>query len=37
LGYEVEVISEGCRGVNLQPQDSVEALAQMAASGALIR
>lgn len=37
LGYEVEVISEGCRGVNLKPQDSVEALAQMAASGALIR
>lgn len=37
LGYEVEVVAEGCRGVNLQPQDSAQAFAEMAASGALIR
>lgn len=37
LGYEVEVVAEGCRGVNLQPQDSTQAFADMAASGALIR
>ncbi|MDU4095464.1 MAG: nicotinamidase/pyrazinamidase, partial [Pantoea sp.] len=37
LGYEVEAVVEGCRGVNLQPQDSAQAFADMAASGALIR
>ncbi len=36
LGYQVEVIEAGCRGVNLQPQDSTDALAQMAAQGAKI-
>ncbi|MFD1803392.1 bifunctional nicotinamidase/pyrazinamidase [Mixta tenebrionis] len=37
LGYQVEVVAAGCRGVNLQPQDSAQALEEMAASGALIR
>ena len=37
LGYEVEVIATGCRGVNLQPHDSAQAFAEMAARGALIR
>lgn len=36
LGYQVEVVTEGCRGVNLSPQDSESALAEMAARGALI-
>lgn len=34
LGYDVEVIKEGCRGVNLSPEDSDIAFAQMAAQGA---
>ena len=34
LGYAVEVITEGCRGVNLAPQDSINALNEMAANGA---
>ncbi|QHM71195.1 bifunctional nicotinamidase/pyrazinamidase [Mixta intestinalis] len=37
LGYGVEVVVAGCRGVNLQPQDSERALEEMAANGALIR
>lgn len=36
LGYQVEVITEGCRGVNLSPQDSEHALAEMAAKGAIL-
>lgn len=36
LGYNVTVISEGCRGVNMQPEDSEQALAAMAAKGAII-
>ncbi|WP_431222274.1 bifunctional nicotinamidase/pyrazinamidase [Serratia sp. L9] len=34
LGYQTQVIIDGCRGVNLQPQDSQQALAQMQQSGA---
>ncbi|MBP2166918.1 nicotinamidase/pyrazinamidase [Erwinia toletana] len=37
LGYQVEVLREGCRGVNLQPDDSEQAFAAMAAAGAIIR
>ncbi|MFS2225611.1 bifunctional nicotinamidase/pyrazinamidase [Pantoea sp. B65] len=36
LGYQVEVLREGCRGVNLHPDDSEQAFAAMAAAGALI-
>lgn len=36
LGYQVDVVAEGCRGVNLNPEDSDIALAQMAAQGAVI-
>ncbi len=36
LGYQVEVIKEGCRGVNLNPDDSNIAFAQMAAQGAVL-
>lgn len=34
LGYSVIVIPDGCRGVNIQPQDSDQALQQMADLGA---
>lgn len=34
LGYQTQVIIDGCRGVNLQPQDSQQALAQMQHAGA---
>lgn len=34
LGYEVTVITDGCRGVNIAPQDSELALQQMAEAGA---
>ncbi|ANI29142.1 PncA [Yersinia entomophaga] len=34
LGYETWVITEGCRGVNLQPQDSELALIEMRSAGA---
>ncbi len=34
LGYEVSVISDGCRGVNIQPQDSTQAFMEMAQRGA---
>lgn len=30
LGYAVNVITDGCRGVNLQPQDSSQAFMEMA-------
>lgn len=36
LGYQVEVLEAGCRGVNLRPQDSADALAHMEAQGAKI-
>jgi nicotinamidase/pyrazinamidase len=36
LGYEVNVITDGCRGVNLNPQDSVEAFMGMATEGATL-
>ncbi|WP_439212174.1 bifunctional nicotinamidase/pyrazinamidase [Duffyella gerundensis] len=36
LGYQVEVIKAGCRGVNLSPEDSDIAFAQMAAQGATL-
>lgn len=36
LGYQVTVIAEGCRGVNLHPQDSLMAFQDMSAAGALI-
>jgi len=34
LGYHVTVITDGCRGVNLAPQDSERALQDMAEAGA---
>lgn len=34
LGYEVTVITDGCRGVNLQPQNSLLAFQEMAVAGA---
>jgi len=36
LGYAVNVITDGCRGVNLQPQDSALAFMDMAAEGATL-
>lgn len=36
LGYTVSVITDGCRGVNIQPQDSAEAFMEMAAAGATL-
>jgi nicotinamidase/pyrazinamidase len=36
LGYQVDVIKAGCRGVNLSPEDSDIAFAQMAAQGATL-
>ena len=36
LGYQVEVVRAGCRGVNLAADDSDHALAEMAAAGAII-
>ena len=37
LGYKISVIKEGCRGVNLQPQDSQRALDAMNEAGANIQ
>lgn len=37
LGYKTSVIKDGCRGVNLQPQDSQLALDTMNEAGANIR
>ncbi|PKH26875.1 nicotinamidase/pyrazinamidase [Enterobacterales bacterium CwR94] len=34
LGYNVEVVQAGCRGVDLQPGDSQRALAEMQSKGA---
>ncbi|MDT0176708.1 bifunctional nicotinamidase/pyrazinamidase [Enterobacter sp. BRE11] len=36
LGYQVTVVKEGCRGVNLSPEDSDIAFAQMKAQGAVL-
>ncbi|SEL42552.1 nicotinamidase/pyrazinamidase [Kosakonia sacchari] len=36
LGYEVSVITDGCRGVNIQPQDSTQAFMEMASEGATL-
>lgn len=36
LGYRTEVLVDGCRGVNLQPTDSHEALQAMRAQGAIL-
>ncbi len=36
LGYTVNVITDGCRGVNIQPQDSNLAFMEMAAAGATL-
>ena len=36
LGYEVNVITDGCRGVNIHPQDSARAFMAMAAEGATL-
>ncbi|MBG6245085.1 nicotinamidase/pyrazinamidase [Candidatus Symbiopectobacterium sp. 'North America'] len=34
LGYDVQIVEEGCRGVNLQPDDSEATLADMVVHGA---
>lgn len=36
LGYDVIVITDGCRGVNLHPQDSLRAFQTMSAAGATL-
>ncbi|WP_072568228.1 bifunctional nicotinamidase/pyrazinamidase [Enterobacter sp. SA187] len=36
LGYSVDVITDGCRGVNLHAQDSAHAFMEMAAAGATL-
>lgn len=36
LGYRTEVLVDGCRGVNLQPADSQNALQEMQAQGAIL-
>ena len=36
LGYTVNVITDGCRGVNIQPQDSNLAFMEMADAGATL-
>jgi len=36
LGYRVNVITDGCRGVNLAPEDSAQAFMTMAAEGATL-
>lgn len=33
LGYKVTIVEDGCRGVNLQPDDSAKALARIVAAG----
>ncbi|MER1916953.1 isochorismatase family protein, partial [Citrobacter portucalensis] len=34
LGYKVNLITDGCRGVNIQPQDSAHAFMEMSGVGA---
>ncbi|HEJ8087274.1 TPA: bifunctional nicotinamidase/pyrazinamidase [Serratia liquefaciens] len=36
LGYQTSIITDGCRGVNLQPGDSQEALQAMQQAGAIL-
>jgi hypothetical protein len=36
VGYTVNVITDGCRGVNIHPQDSAQAFMDMAAEGATL-
>ena len=36
LGYGVTVITDGCRGVNIDPQDSLMAFQDMSAAGAVL-
>ncbi len=36
LGFEVRVIEDGCRGVNLKPSDSADAIEEMRRAGAAI-
>lgn len=36
LGYQVNVITDGCRGVNIQPGDSAIAFMEMSAAGATL-
>ncbi len=36
LGYEVTLLVEGCRGVNLSPQDSQQAIEEMQRAGATV-
>jgi len=36
LGYDVRLIADGCRGVNVQPSDSADAIRGMEAAGAVI-
>lgn len=36
LGYHTEVLVDGCRGVNLSPDDSESALREMAQQGAIL-
>lgn len=36
LGYSVTVITDGCRGVNIEPQDSLMAFQDMSAAGAVL-
>ena len=35
-GYQVTLLTDGCRGVNLQPEDSAEAVEAMRKAGAKI-
>ncbi|MDR1832077.1 MAG: bifunctional nicotinamidase/pyrazinamidase [Fusobacteriaceae bacterium] len=36
LGYDVRLIADGCRGVNVRPSDSADAIREMKAAGAVI-
>ena len=36
LGYKVYLVKEGCRGVNISPEDSENAIKEMEKSGALL-
>ena len=37
LGYQVTLLADGCRGVNMQPEDSQQAIEQMQQAGAEIQ
>jgi nicotinamidase/pyrazinamidase len=36
LGFQVDLVADGCRAVNLAPGDGERAIAEMAAAGARI-